>query len=57
MYVGNLPWRVDANALKEFMQKSGGEVVHIELLRDNFGRSKGCAIVRFATTEQAHTGV
>lgn len=56
MYVGNLPWKVGPQDLKEFMQSAGGEVAHVEVLRDGIGRSKGCGIVRFATAEQAQSG-
>lgn len=47
---------MDAGELKEFMSRAGGEVMHVDVLRDNLGRSKGSAIVRFATAEQAQQG-
>lgn len=56
VYVGNLPWSVGTEELKDFMQSAGGEVAHVEVLRDGIGRSKGCGIVRFVNAEQAQNG-
>jgi len=57
VYVGNLPWRIGNQELKDFMESAGGEVKHVEVLRDNMNRSKGSAIVRYANAEQAQNAI
>eukprot|EP00730_Choanoeca_flexa_P006409 TRINITY_DN12147_c1_g7_i2.p1 TRINITY_DN12147_c1_g7~~TRINITY_DN12147_c1_g7_i2.p1 ORF type:complete len:283 (+),score=77.27 TRINITY_DN12147_c1_g7_i2:36-884(+) len=56
VYVGNLPWSVGWQDLKDHM-RSAGEVVHAEVLRGGGGRSKGCGIVRYSSPAEAQTAI
>jgi RNA recognition motif-containing protein len=53
VYVGNLAWAASEQGLKEHMIGAGQDlnVVNVEILADSSGRSKGCAIVEYATRE------
>jgi len=52
VYVGNLPWQVSWQDLKDHFRRVG-EPVHASVFLDEDGRSKGCGIVEFATREEA----
>ncbi len=53
LYVGNLPWSVTSDTLRE-MFASFGEVVDAVVISDRMsGRSKGFGFVTFATEEAA----
>ena len=53
VYVGNLPWSVDQEKLKE-MFSSYGEITEATVISDKFsGRSKGFGFVTFANDEDA----
>jgi RNA recognition motif-containing protein len=57
LYVGNLPWSVDDNALKELFA-SYGEVEEAALIKDKFsGRSKGFGFVTFKDDEAAQKAI
>lgn len=50
--MGNLSWSVDSEGLNEHMSRCG-TVISCEILALPDGRSKGCGIVEFETTESA----
>jgi len=50
--VGNLSWSVDSASLNEHMSACG-TVISCEILKLPDGRSKGCGIVEFETTDSA----
>jgi len=50
--VGNLPWDVSWQALKDHF-RSAGHVVHADVMADGEGRSRGCGTVLFGTTREA----
>lgn len=52
LFVGNLSWSVDSAGLQEHMS-SCGTVISCEILRLPDGRSKGCGIVEFETTDSS----
>lgn len=52
VYVGNLAYEVSWQDLKDHM-RSAGDVVHAEIMAMHDGRSKGCGIVEFATSDGA----
>merc|ERR1719440_1880748 len=59
VYVGNLPWSVKWQDLKDHM-KQAGEVEFAKILTidgTDWGRSKGVAYVRYATEEQAKAAI
>ncbi|CAK9033431.1 unnamed protein product [Durusdinium trenchii] len=59
VFVGNLPYSVTWQQLKDEMRQVG-EVQHVELFTENaepHGRSKGCAVVEFATFGAAKRAV
>jgi RNA recognition motif-containing protein len=53
VYVGNLPWQTSWQDLKDHMRSTGGNVVYADVFLDEYGRSKGCGIVEYATREEA----
>ncbi|KAL7426228.1 hypothetical protein ACHAXM_000377 [Skeletonema potamos] len=56
VYVGNLSWSVTSRELNDHMN-SAGEVTRADILQAPDGRSKGCGIVEFATSEEAANAV
>lgn len=52
VYVGNLSYETAWQDLKDHM-RSAGDVLHAEVMTMSDGRSKGCGIVEYATTESA----
>ncbi len=57
VYVGNLPWSVDSDKLKEIFSKFG-EITEATVIKDKFsGRSKGFGFVTFASKEDADKAV
>jgi RNA recognition motif-containing protein len=53
LYVGNLPWSINNDGLKELFAQFG-EVTEAVIISDRMtGRSKGFGFVTFATEEQA----
>ncbi len=57
VYVGNLPWSVDQEKLKE-MFSSFGEITEATVISDKFsGRSKGFGFVTFANEADAAKAV
>lgn len=56
VYVGNLSWDLSWQVLKDHMRQAG-EVIHVEIICEHNGRSKGCAIVEYATEAEAKEAV
>ena len=56
VYVGNLSWDVNWAILKDHMRQAG-EVVHVDVICESNGRSKGCGIVEYATEEGAKAAI
>lgn len=57
LYVGNLPWSMNNDSLKE-MFSVAGEVVEAIVITDRMsGRSKGFGFVTFATEEAAQKAI
>lgn len=57
VYVGNLPFSVDDNELKEIFS-SYGEITEAIVIKDKYsGRSKGFGFVTFADKESADKAV
>lgn len=57
VYVGNLSWDVGWTDLKEHMKTTECEVTRADVMMGYDGRSKGCGIVEFATSEGARRAV
>lgn len=57
VYVGNLAWEVSWQDLKDLMKTLNHEVLRVDIMQTNDGRSKGCGIVEFATPEGAAEAV
>lgn len=55
-YVGNLSFETSWQTLKDYM-RSAGNVLHADIIRDNYGRSRGCGIVEFETPEEAENAI
>ena len=57
VYVGNLPFSVDDEKLREFFS-SFGEITEVQVIKDKFsGRSKGFGFVTFANKEDAEKAI
>jgi RNA recognition motif-containing protein len=56
VYVGNLPWQVSWQDLKDHFRQAG-EPVYTTVFLDEDGRSKGCGIVEYATKEEAQKAI
>ncbi|EMG47395.1 GBP2 Serine/arginine [Candida maltosa Xu316] len=56
VFVGNLPFSVNWQALKDLM-RDAGEVVRADVRLDNYGRSRGFGTVVFNTEEEANKAV
>jgi len=57
VYVGNLSWDVTWRELKDYMKTTGCEVTRADVMLAHDGRSKGCGIVEFATSDGARRAV
>jgi len=56
VYVGNLAWETTWQELKDHMREAG-DVVHVDILSEADGRSKGCGLVAYRTAEDALNAV
>lgn len=56
IFVGNLPFSINWQALKDLMRKAG-EVVRADVRTDNWGKSRGFGTVVFSTEEEATRAV
>lgn len=57
VYVGNLSWDVSWRELKDYMKTTGCEVTRADVMTTPDGRSKGCGLVEFATSDGAQRAV
>ena len=56
VFVGNLSWATRWQGLKDHMRQAGN-VLHADIMMESGGRSKGCAIVEYATPEEAANAI
>ncbi|RLN58911.1 hypothetical protein BBJ29_000194 [Phytophthora kernoviae] len=57
VYVGNLPWNVKWQELKDHMKQAGTVGIAMTVLEEAGGRSKGCGLVEYATEEEANNAI
>ncbi|KAJ1475889.1 hypothetical protein T484DRAFT_1908890 [Baffinella frigidus] len=59
VYVGNLSWEAQWQEVKDHMRGPNQDLVvtHADIMHDASGRSKGCAIVEYATPESAQAAI
>ncbi|EGW30197.1 uncharacterized protein SPAPADRAFT_63810 [Spathaspora passalidarum NRRL Y-27907] len=56
IFVGNLPFSINWQALKDLMRKAG-DVIRADVRMDNWGKSRGFGTVVFGTEEEANKAV
>jgi RNA recognition motif-containing protein len=57
VYVSNLPYRLQWQELKDYM-RTAGLVTNVNIFKNSYdGRSKGCGIVEFQTSEGAQAAI
>jgi RNA recognition motif-containing protein len=56
VYVGNLPYVITSDVLKTHMAQAG-EVVSVEVFATESGRSKGCGLVEYSSSESARNAI
>ncbi len=58
LYVGNLPFSADENAVRELFAQDGREVTEVKLITDReTGRPRGFGFVEMANSEQADAAI
>lgn len=57
VYVGNLAWEVSWQDLKDLFKTTGHEITRADVMQTPDGRSKGCGIVEFETSEGAKQAI
>ncbi|HZX61023.1 MAG TPA: RNA-binding protein [Candidatus Methylomirabilis sp.] len=58
VYVGNLPFTVDAQELRTLFEEEGRQVQDVKIITDrDTGRPRGFAFVEMATPEQAEAAI
>ena len=57
VYVGNLSWDVAWQDLKDHMRMGDDKVLYAQVLMDKDGRSKGCGIVEYSSSEKAQEAI
>jgi len=59
LYVGNLPWDISWQDLKDHMRGTRGDldIIRADIQEDNKGLSKGFAIVEYGTTRDARRAI
>ncbi len=58
LYVGNLPFSADENAVRELFAQDGREVTEVKLITDrDIGRPRGFGFVEMSSSEQADTAI
>lgn len=57
IFVSNLPFRMDWRGLKDLFRTSGFEPNYANVFRQQDGRSRGLAVVEFATAQEAQRAV
>ena len=56
VYVGNLNFKISWQDLKDHMRQAG-TVGFCDIVKDESGRSKGCAFVGYAKEEECQTAI
>ena len=56
VYVGNVPFSASWQDLKDHMRRAG-DVQHVRLFLDQYGQSKGCALVEYSSREEAQYAI
>eukprot|EP01027_Heterolobosea_sp_BB2_P013149 GEZU01018996.1.p1 GENE.GEZU01018996.1~~GEZU01018996.1.p1 ORF type:complete len:218 (+),score=50.43 GEZU01018996.1:66-719(+) len=56
VYVGNLAWQTSWQNLKDHMRQAG-TVVYADVFMDRDGRSRGCGIVEYESSEEAKKAI
>jgi RNA recognition motif-containing protein len=56
VYVGNLPYKITARAVRDHMMYAG-QVLRIDFIRNSSGQRVGCGIVEFATASAAKEAI
>ena len=59
VYLGNLAWNVQWQDLKDHMRGPNGDlhVVHVDIMLEPNGRSKGCALVEYGNEQDAQRAI
>ena len=58
LYVGNLPFSADENAVRELFAQDGREVTEVKLITDrDTGRPRGFGFVEMSSSEQADKAI
>jgi len=58
LYVGNLPFSADENAVRDLFAQDGREVTEVKLITDrDTGRPRGFGFVEMANSEQAAAAI
>jgi len=57
VYVGNLPFSVTWQGLKDHFKQAGFAVQHADVMVGRDGRSKGCGLVSFASAKDARNAI
>lgn len=57
LFIGNLPWSIDSEQLKEIFSKFGSIVEAVVITERHSGRSKGFGFVEFETEEAAQKAI
>ena len=58
LYVGNLPFSADENAIRELFAQDGREVTEVKLITDrDTGRPRGFGFVEMSSSEQADKAI
>ena len=58
LYVGNLPFSADENAVRELFAQDGREVTEVKLITDrDTGRPRGFGFVEMGNSEHADTAI
>jgi len=58
LYVGNLPFSADENAVRELFAQDGREVTEVKMITDrDTGRPRGFGFVEMGNSEHADTAI
>ena len=58
LYVGNLPFSADENAIRELFAQDGRDVTEVKLITDrDTGRPRGFGFVEMGNSEHADTAI
>lgn len=57
VYIGNLAWEINSEALEKFFAEVGNVVSAVVILDRDTGRSRGFGFVEFETEEEAEKAI